>query len=288
VASRLSASRRLAPVILGGIAVQAVPYALTVFVHTPLLGFALMVVSGMGMIIVDVLAITALQRDMSRGLLGRVLSLLDVAVLLATLVASFAFAAILDAFDLHPSLYTIGLGFPLVAILGIRPMLRADRNSAALLREIEPRVALLRDLDLLAKASQATLEGLARAIEVVDLPAATDVVREGEPADALWILIEGEVTVTVDGAFVRTMGPRTYFGEIGLLRGIPRTATVRTAQDSVLWRVSGEAFLAALETESASISLRGVAVIRLARTHPHLAAALPEDEGEELVQGTSS
>jgi hypothetical protein len=46
----------------------------------------------------------------------------------------------------------------------------------------------------------------------------------------------------------------------------------------VLWRVSGEAFLAALETETASISLRGVAVIRLARTHPHLAAALPGDE----------
>jgi MFS family permease len=278
VASRLSASRRLAPVILCGIAVQAVPYALTAFVHTPILGFALMVVSGMGMIIVDVLAITALQRDMPRGLLGRVLSLLDVAVLLSILISSFVFAFALDAIDLHPSLYAVGIGFPLAAILGIRPMLRADRNAAALLREIEPRVALLRDLDLLTKASQAALEGLARAIEVVELPAGTDVVREGEPADALWIIDEGEVTVTVDGAFVRTMGPRTYFGEIGLLRGIPRTATVRTAQPSVLWRVSGEAFLAALETETASISLRGVAIIRLARTHPHLAAALPSDD----------
>ena len=272
VASRLSASRRLAPVILAGIAVQAVPYALAAFVHRPPYGFLLMVISGMGMIIVDVLAITALQRDMPRGVLGRVLSLLDVAVLLATLAASFAFAITLNAIDLHASLYVLGFGFPAVAILGIRPMLRADRNAVALLREIEPRVALLRELDLLAKATQPTLEQMARAIEVVELPAGTDVVRQGEPADALWIVVDGEVTVTVDGTFMRTMGSHTFFGEIGLLRGIPRTATVRTTQPSLLWRLSGDEFLAAVETESASISLRGVAVIRLARSHPHLAA----------------
>ena len=71
------------------------------------------------------------------------------------------------------------------------------------------------------------------------------------------------------------MGPRTYFGEIGLLRGIPRTATVRTTQPTVLWRVAGDEFLDAIQSSSASISLRGVALIRLARTHPTLAADLP-------------
>jgi MFS family permease len=275
VANRLSRSRRLAPVILGGIAFQAVPFALTAFVHSPPFGFGLQILSGMGMIVVDLLAITALQRDMPRGVLGRVLSLLDVAVLLATLLASFGFAIILNAIDLHASLYVLGFGFPAVALLCIRPMLRADRNSAALLREIEPRVAVLRELDLLAKATQPVLEGLARAIDVVELPAGSDVVREGEPADALWIIDDGEVTVTVDGAFVRTMHPGQYFGEIGLLRGIPRTATVRTTQPTVLWRVAGDEFLDAVQNSSASISLRGVALIRLARTHPTLAADLP-------------
>ena len=278
VANRLSASRRLAPVILGGIAVQALPFALTAFVHTPPLGFLLQVMSGMGMIVVDVLAITALQRDMPRGVLGRVLSLLDVAVLLSTLICSFAFAVVLDTFDLHPSLYVVGIGFPAVAILGIRPMLRADRNAAALVREIEPRVALLHELDLLAKAPQVVLERLARAIEVVDVPAGADVVRQGDPADALWILVDGEVAVMVHGDVVRTMGSPTYFGEIGLLHGIPRTATVRTTQACTLWRLSGDEFLAAVQTESASISLRGVAVIRLAATRAHLAANRSQDE----------
>jgi hypothetical protein len=52
--------------------------------------------------------------------------------------------------------------------------------------------------------------------------------------------------------------------------------------------VSDEAFLAALETESASISLRGVAVIRLARTHPHLAAAAPDDEASPRARAASA
>lgn len=286
VANRLSASRRLAPVILGGITVQAVPFALTAFVHTPPLGFLLQVISGMGMIIVDVLAITALQRDMPRGVLGRVLSLLDVAVLLSILLSSFAFAFLLNTVGLHASLYLVGIGFPAVAMLCIRPMLRADRNAAALLREIEPRVALLQELDLLTKATQPVLERLARAIEVVQLPAGADVVRQGDPADALWILVDGEVTVTVDGDLVRTLEPPTYFGEIGLLHGIPRIATVRTAQPCTLWRLSGEEFLTAAQAGTPSISLRGVAIIRLARSNPTLAADLPR--GDALAQDPST
>jgi MFS family permease len=277
LANRLSASRRLAPIIVGGIACQAVPFGLTAFVHTPVLGFALQVVAGTGMIIVDVLAITALQRDMPRGVLGRVLSLLDVAVVLAILVSSFVFALLLSRIDLHPALFVLGIGFPAAALLCIGPLLRSDRNTAARLRELEPRIALLQVLDLFEAASRRVLEQLAGSVEVVEMPDDTDVVREGEPADALWIVVDGEVTVTVDGEFVRTMGPRSYFGEIGLLRGIPRTATVRTDEPSVLWRISGEDFLAAVQENSASTSLLGVAFSRLSRTHPRLAAEEPGD-----------
>lgn len=272
LANRLSSSLRLAPVIVGGIALQAIPFGLTAFVHTPALGFVLQVVSGTGMIIVDVLAITALQRDMPRGVLGRVMSLLDVAVIISILVASFGFASLLSAVDLNPTLYILGIGFPATALICIRPLLRADRNAAARVRELQPIVALLQVLDLFAAASRPVLERLAGAVEVVEVPSGTNVVAEGEPADALWVLVEGDVTVTVHGVFVRTMGPRSYFGEIGLLKGIPRTATVRTTEDCVLWRLAGEDFLEAVQTQSASASLLGVASSRLARTHPRLAA----------------
>lgn len=271
IADKLSASRRLAPIIVGGIAVQAIPFGLTALVDEPALGFALQVISGSGMVIVDVLAITALQRDIPRGVLGRVMSLLDIAVLAAIIGASFGFSVLLRSTDLDTTLYALGIGFPVVAILCIGPLLKADRKAAEKLRALEPRISLLQVLDLFEAAPRRTLESLADAVEVVELEAGTLVVREGEPADALWIIVEGEAGVTVDGHFVRNMGPRSYFGEIGLLRGIPRTATVGTTEPTVLWRISGEDFLDAIQTTTASASLLGVMSSRLARTHPRLA-----------------
>jgi MFS family permease len=63
LANRLSGAARLAPVIMGSLCLQALPYLATVLVHGPALAAILQVASGVGMVIVDVLAITTLQRD---------------------------------------------------------------------------------------------------------------------------------------------------------------------------------------------------------------------------------
>ena len=74
------------------------------------------------------------------------------------------------------------------------------------------------------------------------------------------------------------MGPRSYFGEIGLLRGVTRTATVRTTEPTTLWRISAEEFRSALESASVSPSMLAVTSSRLARSHPRLAAATPVEQ----------
>jgi MFS family permease len=281
LADRLSRSPRLAPVIVGGIVLQALPFALTTLVHNAPAGFVLQVVSGVGMIIVDVLAITALQRDIPRELLSRVLSLLDMAVFGATLAASFLFAAIFTTAGLHTSLLVVGIGFPLVALLGIRPLLVADRHAVATMRELAPRIALLRALDLFAAASNNTLERLATDLEQVSLPAGATVLREGDPADALYVIVDGEVSASARGEgeteqFLRTVGPGGYVGEIGLLTAGPRTATVTAVTPLTMWRLPGEDFLEALQESRASSSLMQTSGTRLARTHPGLAAASPD------------
>ncbi|MGH8969164.1 MAG: MFS transporter [Actinomycetes bacterium] len=276
LADRLSRSARLAPVIMGGILLQAVPFALTAFVDDAASGFALQVISGVGMIIVDVLALTALQRDMPRAVLSRVLSLLDGAVFGATLAASFIFAAIFAQFGLRASLLVLGVGFPVVALLGIGPLLKADRRAVATLRELAPRVILLQALDLFAAASRPTVERLAAAMEPVELPEGAVLIREGDTADALYVIVSGEVEVTAIGEGdvaqrLRTVGPRGYVGEIGLMTAGVRTATVTAIEPVTLWRLPGQEFLDALQDSSASTSLLQTSAMRLARTHPRLA-----------------
>jgi MFS family permease len=271
LANRLSGASRLAPIIMGSICLQALPYVATVPLHAPWLAAVLQVVSGIGMIIVDVLALTTLQRDLAGDMLGRVLGVFGTVILAGILLASLVTGILLAHASLGVVLVLIGVGIPVIGLAGLPALLRADRTSAAVAERLRPLVDLMSELDLLAGADRSTLERLAASAEEVAAPAGMLVIREGDQADALWILARGELSVSVsgDGRQPRELAPVTapgYVGELGLLHGIPRTATVRTSQNSTLLRISGEDFLSALQTYRPSPSLLAVAGVRLSRT----------------------
>jgi len=280
LANRFSASSRLAPLILVGMLMLALPFAATAGVHRVWLAFVLQLVAGGGMLIVDILAITAIQRDLPSEVLSRVFGLFEAGVPGTLLVASFITATLLHAFGLTDTLLTIGFGFSGAAVLGLLPLWRADRRAMVAVRALEPRIRLLESLDLFAGASRLAVERLARAATDVALPAGHVVIREGDEADALWVLVSGEVAVSARGEAgharrLRTMGPGTYFGEIGLLRRVPRTATVRTLEPSTLLRVEGQDFLDAVQSAGVSSSLLSQSASRLVRTHPRLSTSAP-------------
>lgn len=137
----------------------------------------------------------------------------------------------------------LGLGCVLLAASGWLLVRQLDARStyrveeSALLRSV-PFLAVLPEYDL------ARLAGNAR-WEVVD--AGTVVVRQGEPGRRFYVVAEGDLSVTVDGQrrpFV--LGPGTGFGEIALLRSVPRTATVTAETAGRLLVVEAEDFLAAV------------------------------------------
>jgi MFS family permease len=271
LANRLSGAARLAPVIMGSICVQSLPFLATVGLHVPWLAAILQLVSGIGMIIVDVLAITTLQRDLAGDRLGRVLGVFGTVTLAGILLASLVTGILLAHISLDAVLVLVGVGIPVIGLVGLPVLLRADGTLAAAAERLRPLVDLLSELDLLAGADRSTLERLAALAEEVVLPAGRVLIREGDEADALWILARGELSVSVagDGPQPRQLAPVTapgYVGELGLLHAIPRTATVLTSQDSTLLRISGTDFLAALQASRPSPSLLSVAGIRLART----------------------
>ncbi len=274
LANRLSGASRLAPVIMGSICLQALPFLAVIPLHVPWLAAVLQVVSGIGMVIVDVLAITTLQRDLAGDLLGRVLGVFDTVILAGILLASLVTGVLLAHASLDVTLVLIGLGIPVIGLAGLPALLRADRTSAAAAERLRPMVDLLAKLDLLTGADRSTLERLAAAAEEVVMAAGSVLIREGDEADALWVLTRGELSVSVadEGSQPRELAPVTapgYVGELGLLHGIPRTATVQTSQDSTLLRIGGGDFLSALQASRPSPSLLAVAGVRLARTPGH-------------------
>ena len=224
LANRLSGTGRLAPVIMGSICLQTLPFLITIPVRSPALAAVLQAISGVGMIIVDVLALTSLQRDLPGAVLSRVLGIFDTLVLGGILLASLATGILLAHTSVVVALIAVGVGIPAIALLGLPTLLRADRTSAQVAARLRPRVSLLSGLDLLADADRATLERLAAAAEEVVLPAGGVLIRQGDPADALWILVRGELSVCVSGAASgpRELAPVTapgYVGELGLLQG---------------------------------------------------------------------
>ena len=80
----------------------------------------------------------------------------------------------------------------------------------------------------------------------MNVPRSEIVITEGEVPDYVYIVRSGHLSVTKHGEQGATLGPDDWFGEIGLLQRVPRTATVRTINETELWQIQGAEFLAAL------------------------------------------
>jgi CRP-like cAMP-binding protein len=90
---------------------------------------------------------------------------------------------------------------------------------------------LLTDVGLFSRCTRRERQTIARHAQAADLPAGTDLVREGEPGDALFLILEGEAVVKREGHDVGRVGPGSHFGELAILDGAPRSATVVAATD---------------------------------------------------------
>jgi CRP-like cAMP-binding protein len=84
----------------------------------------------------------------------------------------------------------------------------------------------LRTIPLFAGCSERSLEIIAGITREVAYPAGADLVREGDPGESLILIRSGEATVTQAGRTLRRLGTGDFLGEIALIDGRPRTATV--------------------------------------------------------------
>jgi MFS family permease len=286
---RFAKSHRLAPIITLGVAGYCLPTALLTVIHSPELAFALQVFRGGATLVVDVLAVAALQRAVPDEQLARVFGVFFAFVLGAISLGALITPPIVDGLGLDGALLTMAFApFALVA-LAYPSLVAIDRASAERSAALAPRVAFLEQLGFFGSASRTVLERLAGLATEVSMPAGTPVVREGDPADAMYLLVDGDVEVTARGEthseeqVIRHMSPPGYFGEIGVLERIPRTATVTALTDLRLLRIDGDTLLNTLTAAPPSSSVMETARGRLALTHPSRSLAFSPQSSETPV-----
>lgn len=271
VAQKIVESRKVAWIITTAIYLECLPLWVSVFAGRVPNAMGLQVLSGIGMVIVDVLAFTTLQRDLPRDVLGRVLGMVDVLILGGAVLSSIMGSVLYQQLGLGWALGVLGVALPTVGLLGL-PMLRnLDKEVARKLARLEPITSLLESLEMFVGAPRSLIEQLADAAEERRLPAGETIIRQGDPSDALWILAEGELSINavredgMDVALPDVVAPG-YVGELGLINRTVRSATVVTATECRLLHIPGGDFVAALESAQPSPTMLGRAGIRLSRT----------------------
>jgi CRP-like cAMP-binding protein len=128
-----------------------------------------------------------------------------------------------------------------------------------------PEFELLEELPMFSPLSIAAKERIAASLVRLAVPSGELVIRAGDAGDRFYIVDDGEFDIDA-GGFHSTAHRADYFGEIALLRDVPRTASVAAAVDSHLFALQRDDFLAAVTGHSvAHATGQAVAEARLAR-----------------------
>jgi CRP-like cAMP-binding protein len=106
---------------------------------------------------------------------------------------------------------------------------------------------VLRLVPLFAGMSDRSFESIAGVASEVAFPAGDDLVRQGDPGSAFYIIVSGHARVDRDGATLRELGPGDFFGEIALFDGSARTATVTAIAPISALTVTRDDFLALVD-----------------------------------------
>jgi predicted MFS family arabinose efflux permease len=274
ITNRVASRAQLTWILTTTTLVAGLPMIGLAFVRSEPLVYALLMVEGAAVVVGDVVFVTMLQRAVSNEVLGRVFGILDSVMVAGILVGSLIAPVVLGIAGIEVALAAAGGLLVMISLVVMPSAGRIDREAAGRIQAIAGRVELLERTGIFAAAARPVLEALATAATVESVPAGTVVIAEGDPADDLFVVAEGTLSVRSRGEagveqVLRDLHAGDTFGEIGVLERRPRTATVAATTDCELYRIAGEDFLQAVsEAPRMSGLLVQTVAVRLARTHP--------------------
>ena len=263
---------RLAPPFAWALVFWGVPIMLIAPLANPVPVIVLLAVVGVANSVLDVSGFTLLQRTVPDAVLTRVLGVMWGLAMGATAVGSFVAPVLLGLVGIRPAFVVVGDDPPGACSRHPSATARDRRGDRPALH-----LALIEDVAMFLPLSLVAKDSIASHLVEVDVAAGDVVIREGDIGDRFYLVASGSMSIDA-GSRIVPAGPGDYFGEIALLRDVPRTATVTAATDARLYALERDDFLAAItghaqaRTEAHLVATRR---FEQADQGPHLRARLP-------------
>lgn len=234
--------RGLSGPLIVALALWGLPLSLVGLLPDPALAVLFMGIIGAANAVLDVSAFTLLQRNVPNRLRARVFGTLEGLAALTVGLGSLVAPILVVSLGLQVALIISGAVLPVLAIAARRAVQRAEDAAVVPRRQL----SLLRGVPMFAPLSLTVIEQIAADLERVSFPAGSDVIIQGDPGECYFLIEDGRVEIIHDGSPIATLGPGDGFGEIALLREVPRTATVRATTALEVFRLQRPAFIEAI------------------------------------------
>ena len=234
---------RLASVAAIGACLWGLALGISGWLASPIVAIGLIVAGGAGLAIVDVAGRTILQRSVRDEVLARVFGVQEGLAMGALAIGSVLVPVLIAILGLTGAILAIAAILPVTVGLVWVQLVTLDAQTPVPVLAI----ALLRRVTLFDPLPAPNLEAIARRASWLTINPGAVVIREGDVGDRYYVLASGAVRVEREGRFLRELDAvGDGFGEIALLRDVPRTATVTATAESVFLTIDRASFLAAV------------------------------------------
>ncbi|MDQ3128790.1 MAG: cyclic nucleotide-binding domain-containing protein [Chloroflexota bacterium] len=214
----------------------------------PLAAAGLLVLAGIGSGLTSVAGQTLIHRLAGDDVMSRVFGVLQGLMMGASALGALAVPVVISIVGERATFVVAGLSLPVILALVGWAIVRGDRLVAGRAADLR----LLRGVPMLAPLSGPVLERLAAGAVRSQHPAESVVIREGASGDRFHVVVAGALSVSAAGSRIRGLGPGDGFGEIALIKDVPRTATVTAVDEVTLLSIERGAFLEALGGQARS------------------------------------
>jgi MFS family permease len=239
----LTGARRLSPAFLVGLTFWGLPLIVLGLWQSAPLSLFLFGVIGVGNAVSSVAGYTLIQRSVPDEVLARVFGVIQMLVMASMGIGAALAPALISLLGIEGALIATGAVLPALVVVA---WVRVSRIDAAAEPPKPDELRVLTSVPIFAPLPGASLESLATRLVPLRVDPGTVIVREGDAGDRFYIVADGEIEVEQYGRTISELRKGGFFGEIALLRDVPRTATVTAKTNAVLYALDRDDFLSAV------------------------------------------